>query len=257
MKLLILSDLHLEIEASFTPIKNNAGDVLILAGDITTFDYPDPLEKVLAKWRKPVLYIPGNHEYYVRSPMQEEETRFWVWLKANHPQVIFMQNESLTIKGVHFFAGTMWTDFRGANPVSMLAAREYMNDYRWIWTAPETPLIPEDTVRLHQEFKERLLAWFALPLEGPRVVITHHSPVPHPPTRRLPADVSDDAYLSLDMMEIIHQHQPALWVYGHTHLANDTMVGNTRVVSNPRGYPQRFGGFECKGFVPTGLSVEV
>ena len=33
MKLLILSDLHLEIEENFTPIKNNAGDVMIVVSD--------------------------------------------------------------------------------------------------------------------------------------------------------------------------------------------------------------------------------
>lgn len=257
MKLVILSDLHLEIEASFTPIKSSAGDVLVLAGDSTNFDYPEALKKVLAKWSKPVLYVPGNHEYYTRTPMQQEEVYFKRWLNIHYPQVRLMQNDEVTIDGVHFFAGTMWTDFRGANPVSMLAAREYMNDYKWIWTAEDTPLVPEDTLRFHQEFKEKLQAWLKKPLDGPRVVITHHSPVPHPSYRRQATDVTDDAYLSLDMMKVIQQHQPALWVYGHTHLANDIMVGSTRVVSNPRGYPQRFGGFECKGFVPNGLVVEV
>ena len=33
--------------------------------------------------------------------------------------------------------------------------------------------------------------------------------------------------------------------------------GDTRVVSNPRGYPLRTGAFECKGYDDQGMIIEV
>lgn len=37
---------------------------------------------------------------------------------------------------------------------------------------------------------------------------------------------------------------PTLWVHGHVHHRNDYMVGDTRVVSNARGYPGEETGFD-------------
>jgi hypothetical protein len=43
----------------------------------------------------------------------------------------------------------------------------------------------------------------------------------------------------------------ALWIHGHLHRADDYVIGSTRVLCNPRGYPD-----ESTGFVPD-LVVEV
>jgi Icc-related predicted phosphoesterase len=59
------------------------------------------------------------------------------------------------------------------------------------------------------------------------------------------------------MVEIIETHQPALWVYGHTHECGDQMIGRTRIISNQLGYPGSLGGFECKDFDEAGLPVEL
>lgn len=37
-------------------------------------------------------------------------------------------------------------------------------------------------------------------------------------------------------MPLIEKYQPTLWIHGHTHEKADYMIGNTRIVSNPRGY---------------------
>jgi Icc-related predicted phosphoesterase len=43
-----------------------------------------------------------------------------------------------------------------------------------------------------------------------------------------------------------------LWVHGHIHYATDYVIGRTRVVNNPRGYPNE----PLTGFDP-GLVIEV
>ena len=68
LRLLILSDLHLEI-AAFVPPKGLEFDVVILAGDIH-----NPGSKVIQWARRtsvfgesvPIIVVPGNHEYYGR-----------------------------------------------------------------------------------------------------------------------------------------------------------------------------------------------
>ena len=46
---------------------------------------------------------------------------------------------------------------------------------------------------------------------------------------------------------------PRLWIHGHTHGSKDYMLGDTRVICNPGGYPHRW---ENPNFIPR-LIVEV
>jgi hypothetical protein len=46
-------------------------------------------------------------------------------------------------------------------------------------------------------------------------------------------------------------------VYGHAHECDDQLIGKTRIISNQLGYPDRYGGFECKDFDRAGLAAEV
>jgi len=108
MKLLVLSDLHLEF-APFVPepAAVAAADVVVLAGDIS------PGTKAIAWARqafpgKPVVYVAGNHEFYrcdwdkLPGALREE---------AKKHDVHFLENEAVTIEGVRFVGATLWTDF--------------------------------------------------------------------------------------------------------------------------------------------------
>ncbi len=256
MKIISYSDLHLEFGTDFRSPVDTAADLMILAGDIITFKNFDPLERFLHGWEKPVLYVTGNHEYYTHEPMQEGDEAFKQWLSARHPNVTLLQDEEISIGGVNFFGGSMWTDFSGANQRAMVAAQQQMNDYRYIMTAKGKLLRPVDTVDFHGAFKKKLLAWFEKDLTGARVVITHHAPVVNPDTQYGNSPLMP-AFNSLDMVEIIKKHQPQLWVYGHTHECDDHMIGNTRIISNQLGYPNRGGGFECGRFDKAGLQADI
>ena len=59
MKLNILSDLHLS-QGELAPPVNDA-EVVVLAGDIAR---PPEAVAWASRLGKPVLYVPGNHEYY-------------------------------------------------------------------------------------------------------------------------------------------------------------------------------------------------
>lgn len=256
MKIISYSDMHLEFGRNFQPPADVDADLMILAGDMITFRNFEPLGWMLKDWRKPVLFVAGNHEYYTQRPMDAGESAFKAWLAERHPNVTFLQDESITIDGVHFFGGMMWTDFNGADHKAMMEAANGINDYRQIMLPNGQLLKPIDTVAHHTSFVTSLERWFAEDLAGKRVVISHHAPVVNPNTQYGNSPLMP-AFNSLDMVPIIEKYQPALWVYGHTHECDDQMVGRTRIISNQRGYPDRAGGFECAGFDKAGLMVEV
>jgi predicted phosphodiesterase len=256
MRILCFSDLHFEFGHQIRQPQNHEGDVLILAGDIVTVKNPEPLNHFLKFWNKPVLYVMGNHEYYTHRPMDQENERLKSWLTEHHPNVTLLLDEAVSIDGIHFFGGTMWTDFNKANKKAMLAAEMQMNDFRRIITTDGQLLKPRDTIAFHETFKEKLLAWFTKDLPGPRVVISHHAPVTNPNSQYLNSALMP-AFNATDMEKIIIDHQPTLWIYGHTHECDDQQVAQTRVVSNQLGYPDGNGGYECAGFDETGKIVEV
>lgn len=256
MKIISYSDLHLEFGHHFLPTPSSDADVMILAGDIMTFKNHRPLTRLLHGWEKPVLYVTGNHEYYTHQQMDVEDIKFKNWLAEHHPNVTFLHNEAVTIDGVHFFGGTMWTDFYGASPNAMNEAQHQMNDYRYIMMPSGGLLTPDDTIMLHNQFAEKLLDWFEQALPGERVVITHHAPVMNPNTQYGNSPLMP-AFNSLDMLPVIEKYQPRLWVYGHTHECDNHTVGRTQIISNQLGYPQRGSEFECQRFDKAGLLVTI
>jgi Icc-related predicted phosphoesterase len=53
--------------------------------------------------------------------------------------------------------------------------------------------------------------------------------------------------------DVIEKYQPDLWIHGHTHVPCDYELCGTRVVCNPRGYPNEI---SSDGFAPD-LVVEI
>lgn len=87
-------------------------------------------------------------------------------------------------------------------------------------------------------------------------IISCHAPRINP-TTRYRASPLQPAFNSLDMIEAIEKYQPNHWVYGHTHECDDQTLDSTRIVSNQRGYPHSRTGFECEGFDPGGVLIEI
>ena len=99
MKIITYSDLHLEFGTDFKPPVDSDADLMILSGDIITFRDYLHLSELLEMWRKPVLYVAGNHEYYgAAGPIAEENKKFELWLADNslsHPHLYFLDLQEL------------------------------------------------------------------------------------------------------------------------------------------------------------------
>lgn len=246
MKIWAFSDIHLEVEDLDDPLVIQDADVCVLAGDITR-----PLAQSV-HWiaqeigaHMPVIYVPGNHEYY-RSSFKEGNIDGLA--AAKKLGINLLIDDFVIINGVRFLGSTLWTDYRvmGNQALAMHHARNSMNDHRAIslQTNPWKRFLPEDALRLHEASKTFLSSAMKIPFDGPTVVVTHHCPHPLSIHPRFAGDLLNAAFTS-DLTDIIDVGQPDLWFHGHTHESFDYELGKTRVICNPRGY-----GRENRAFDP-------
>jgi Icc-related predicted phosphoesterase len=248
MKLYILSDVHLEFE-KFDPPEVDT-DVVILAGDIHVKD--KGLHWALEKFTEiPVIYVLGNHEYYGAAlPNILEKLK----KQALETNVHVLENESVKIGGVTFLCCTLWTDFSlfGDFRVAGLKATQFMADYRQIRLSPTYKrLRPVDTMRIH----ERSMFWLKEEIQKNRseklVIVTHHAPSMLSVPEQYRDDILSAAFAS-NLDELVADSGAELWVHGHMHIRKDYMIGNTRVICNPKGYPD-----EAKSNFVLNLVVEI
>ncbi len=252
MKLHVMSDLHLECNMMRMPL--TAADVVILAGDIWEGGMKG-IEWAAETWSdRPVLYVPGNHEYYShdfdmqRAKMRRSADRF--------PNLGWLDDAFMVIDDVAFFGVTLWTDFMYDAPdgdlvahhASLAEAARYIPDFQSIGIDRRL-LMPEDTTLFFEMQYENLRKRLALSDEElkertgvkhirKRVVITHHAPSARsvhvkyansPLTPSFASRLEDTVMLS------------DVWIHGHTHDSCDYVLKRadghkTRVVCNPRGY---------------------
>jgi hypothetical protein len=136
----------------------------------------------------------------------------------------------------------------------MQYADRNMNDFDLI--REQGRFTPGHSVKLHTEFRSALTRWFTTVPEGPRVVVTHHVPVADPMTK-FAGSILQPAFVCTEMLPLIEEYQPDLWIYGHTHEPGKHAVGKTRLISNQLGYPRKQGGYECsKDFDKYGCMVD-
>ena len=228
----LFSDLHLEFDDDDKQFEPGTGDVLVLAGDVCNvieYDrYHRFFEKCVAGYNK-VFYIMGNHEYYSGVWENDYQT-----LKNKLPEgITLLHNSSECYKGVHFVGSTLWTNQDNLNPAVIEQSQECMNDYRLITKQDGKTLSVIETIDAHMKSRE----WFeqVLPtLRGDVFMMTHHAPSRDSVKGRY---VNNAGAYASDMSGLMNQFPNIKnWVHGHIHENNDYMVGNCRIVSNPRGY---------------------
>lgn len=233
MKLQILSDLHLE----FAPLNVTVteADVVVLAGDIAPrIKGVRWLEKHFAD--KPVVYVLGNHEFYgAVYPRLIEKIK----TAARGTNIHVLENGSFSIGSVRFLGCTLWTDFAlfGNPRIAGYTASQQMTDFQRIRRSPSySKMRSLDTAVIHQRSKNWLRSELSEKWDGVTTVITHHAPSPRSLPKRFRDDILSAAYAS-ELSELVAHSGAALWVHGHIHSSANYRIGDTRIICNPRGYP--------------------
>ncbi len=256
MKIQIVSDLHLEF--SDINIQNQMGaDVLILGGDIMVASkvnkpeseygirFRDFLKRCSFQFSH-VVYVAGNHEFY-------SDGKFFAGLDelrtacAAHDNIYFLERDTKVIDDVVFVGGTLWTDMNKFDPLTLHAVRDMMNDYRATVNdhAGYRKLKPADTCERHRETVQYIKHVVGENKDKTCVVVGHHSPSFLSCHEQYKNDHLMNAAYHSDLSEIMLDNpQIKLWTHGHTHHPFDYVIGETRVVCNPRGYD----GYEFTGW---------
>jgi predicted phosphodiesterase len=268
MKIQIVSDLHLEFSDITIENKTNA-DVLVLSGDIMIASkVHKPLSQYGVVFRNflkkcssafpHVIYVMGNHEFYDSGKFfgSIEDMRMACGV---HDNVYLLERDVKIIDDVVFVGGTLWTDMNKGDPMTLHAARDLMIDYKAIRNDLNgyTNIKPHDTVERHRKTRDYIFH-IADEYKDKRVVVcTHHTPSHQScHARYLSAYLMNGCYHSSLEELILDRPQIKLWTHGHTHDCFDYMIGDCRVICNPRGYRQEHGWSEDTGWNEN-LTVEI
>lgn len=259
MKLKILSDIHLEVNGSWFDIDHEPADVLILAGDVCPLFRDLTWIGWIGEWSEiyeHIIWVPGNHEYW-GSSLNLAVIKAEHFLSHNNiTNVHIIERDTLVLDGIAFICATLWTDYDNSNPLVMLDAQRFIQDFSKIRHGPvgdpyQRLITPELILSTHQEDVNHIRQ--SLDLHGDKkcVVVTHHAPSWQSVSPGYIGDRLNGAYVS-DLEKIMKEHDPELWIHGHTHSSFDYTVWNTRVLCNPVGYGKE----NIRGFLPN-LVIEV
>lgn len=255
MKIQLVSDLHLEF-GEIPKIKRFGADVLILSGDICVAEdfyrasksattpsvgaamaYQDFFDQVSHEFPH-VIYVAGNHEFYKgKWPGHFSVIRDAV---KGFQNIRFLEKESVEIDGVLFIGSILWTNMNNYDAVTMYTVQNGMNDFNLITfdKGQFTKLRPVHVASYHSTAVQYIEQTLTENKNKTCVVVTHHAPTYESIERRYRNERHMNGAYASDLSELILDNpQIKLWTHGHTHHSMDYMVGDTRVVCNPKGYP--------------------
>jgi predicted phosphodiesterase len=269
MRVNVISDLHLE----FSDLELPGGDVLILSGDAMEAKnfkkdlyktpefvsaHPDLanilvegnrsdrridryyrfMEEECSKKYAHTIYVMGNHEHY-GFQLQKTYPHLLQQLPDN---VHLLENETFDVGDITFVGATMWTDCNKGDAHTLYTLKSMMNDYRQITMFNEAKnvyhrLTPERTMEEHYKSRQFITETVEADPAKQYVVVTHHAPTKLSIKPQYEHDTLVNGGYSSDLSEFIVAHpQIKVWTHGHTHDQFDYMVGDTRIICNPRGY---------------------
>lgn len=274
VNLQLLSDLHLEVHPHFAPTPAPQADLLVLAGDIGSYqagtkitDGDFGLARFSPKngWPTPVIFVPGNHEY---DTLDFDATDTRLREICQRLGIVWLEREVVTLTellgprlvngtatpSVRFVGTTLWSDFDALAPTEAQAAHlqnplaDQLKARSKAFSAANFYLKKTLTTRhgapfLAEQVREQALvcqAWLreALnqPYNGSTVVITHFAPSLKSGDPRYGLTPGTAGFCNTldDLLPMAD-----LWLHGHLHSPSDYVAGGCRVVANPLGYVRK------------------
>ena len=218
-----MSDLHLEWHKdSGSLFINNLVDtenqVAVIAGDLTACSLLEKALNLLCNKFKEVVYITGNHEYYMhRFSDVEEQLKH---ASACNNNLHWLNNSSVIIDSKCIHGGTLW--FPRTKDENLYAYK--FSDFIHI----------KDSTNIHHAHyaMRRYLEQHVAPGD---IVVSHHMPTQRSIHPRYEGDPYN-RFFACNLDKMIQKLKPSIWVHGHTHSSNDYMLENTRIICNPYGY---------------------
>lgn len=228
----ILSDLHLDFDPNFKLV-HHGEDIVLCAGDLSSARERGLAEGFIASSAVPFYYTLGNHDSYHGD--QDETIDFYRQLERKYKHFHFLLCGVIDL-GACLLVGTpLWTDFNlYGDPIKAThIAKQKINDFRLISHAGH-PIRPEYYVQCFDAAVATIYA--AKDYSKPVVVMTHWCPSAQTVSPIYARDPLNAFFTS--NCEHLMGGNVKLWVHGHSHVYDDRVINGTRVIRNPKGYPQ-------------------
>ena len=231
-RILLISDVHTEFYgdkgASFarTLAIHHAAqppDVLVIAGDLGDATCTADAIETFAGEFSEIVYVAGNHEFYEGKILKVLDKL--ARCDAAHSNFHWLNRTRAVVAGVPFVGCTLW--FR--RDIATWHHRESIADFSCI-KGGFTDWVIEENAR-DRAFLEGEVA------QGD-VVVTHHLPHRACVAERFERSAINSFFLC-EVPEAL-ANGPSHWLHGHTHDPVDVVVGDTRILCNPVGYPNEY-----------------
>ena len=269
MRIQLFSDLHLERYPAFQPELRPDADVIVLAGDIGSYQGGSRLTgtdfglerfaPALGATKAQVLYVPGNHEY---DGLEFDEAHARLRATCERLGITWLDRETVTIGHVRFVGTTLWADFDalagGHELTKQLQLRDKALRAANFYLSKNTtrkggePVLAEGWRAMALDCQAWLRAALAVPFDGVTVAVTHFAPSLKSADPRYGVTPGTAGFCNaLDELLPLAD----VWMHGHLHCMNDYLVRGAeggrdwscRVVANPLGYLSKG---EQEGFRP-------
>ncbi len=263
MRIQLFSDLHLERYPDFQPHFAAGVDVIVLAGDIGSYQAGSRLKSDdfgLERFsplrpggsQAKVLFVPGNHEF---DGLDFDATYARLRDTCDRLGITWLDREVVVQGGVRFVGTTLWTDFealidRDATMTKQMqtltkafrAANYYLTKNTTLKDGEQ--VLAEGIRAMSLECRAWLREALSAPFDGATVAVTHFAPslLSADPRYGLTAGTAGFCNALDDLLPFAK-----VWMHGHLHCMNDYVVKGDndgkpwacRVVANPLGYSSK------------------
>jgi predicted phosphodiesterase len=260
MRIQLFSDLHLERYPDFQPKFAASVDVVVLAGDIGSYQSGTRLNTAdfgLERFSplrpggpcSKVLYVPGNHEF---DSLEFDDTYARLRAACDRLGITWLDREVVTLGRVRFVGTTLWSDFEAlarkesgmlkqmkALAKAYRAANYYLSKNTTLKLGE--PVLAEGIREMSLECQAWLRDALAVPFDGTTVAVTHFAPslLSADPRYGLTPGTAGFCNTLDDLFPLAD-----VWMHGHLHCMNDYIAEGKqgeqpwkcRVVANPLGY---------------------
>jgi predicted MPP superfamily phosphohydrolase len=257
----VFSDLHYEHTKYIkdlwepTPLDTDKDTILLIAGDLDTGRASLDVIKRYNKRFKHVLVVLGNHDYYQQNIKTFAEDYADI-CNNNFHNVTLLNSTTFEIGDYVFVGDTFWTNMKDGSPkVIEMAPKVMQPDFAYIY---EDVTLDEETfmvkkVRMSQatwlNAHHRQYDYIANVVHNSKdkkvIVVTHHAPSLKSVAEKYIRYGDANYYFGNDYDGFIYYHTNIkYWIHGHMHNKSDYMIGETRVIANPKGYPNEYSEFD-------------
>lgn len=242
MRVFAVSDLHVDYAQNRAWVHDLSRvdyqqDVLLTAGDLS--HEPERVTDAMTALRRRfarVLFVPGNHDLWVRSTDPYDSLERHAALRDTLRD-LGVDQDPFVLRGTEFVPLLGWYDFSFGTPGTRLK-QVWMDFRRCRWPSGWEPA---DIDRAFSELNSKPIG--ADSTVKRRVTVSHF--LPRPDVLPMPAIMSYGWILPVlgswrleqQLRSWARDQTPQIHIYGHSHVRVDRVLNGIRYINNARGTP--------------------